>query len=240
MTFEGPEWEAFFTVHRDLPREGPGDAQSVLWALDLAGTPPRARIADLGCGPGADAAVLMQMRPDASLLGVDAVPHFVEAAQRRVPEAEFRVGDMAQIEGPFDLIWSAGAIYFLGVTEGLLAWKPALAPGGRVAFSEPVLLSETPAAEATEFWMQYPQITDLAGIEARIAAAGYRILGQKLIVGGPWKAFFEPMEARLDMLKEGEVDAHLAQAIAENRREIALWKAAPDEIAYALFVVAPE
>ncbi|MDJ0994184.1 MAG: class I SAM-dependent methyltransferase [Dinoroseobacter sp.] len=240
MSFEGPEWEAFFTVHRDLPREGPGDAQSVLWALELAGTPPAARIADLGCGPGADAAVLMQMRPEASLLGIDAVPHFVEAAARRVPEAEFRVGDMAQIEGPFDLIWSAGAIYFLGVTEGLSAWKPALAPGGRVVFSEPVLLSKTPSQAATEFWAQYPQITDLEGIEARITAAGYRVVDHKLIVGAPWKAYFEPMEARLDILEEGEVDAYLAKAISENRREIALWKAAPDEIAYALFVVAPE
>ena len=31
--------DAFFTVHRDLEREGPGEAADVIWALEVAGTP---------------------------------------------------------------------------------------------------------------------------------------------------------------------------------------------------------
>lgn len=234
------DMEAFFQVHRDLPREGPGDAQSVLWALQVAGTPALARIVDLGCGPGADTAVLAQARPDADILGLEQVPHFIEAARRRVPEARFEIGDMAKIEGPFDLIWCAGAIYFLGVAEGLQAWRTALAPGGRVAFSEPVLLSDAPSQAAREFWADYPAITDLAGVEGRIAAAGFRVLDHKFLIGPAWSAYYEPLQARLDILCEGVCDDALAAAIAETQREIDLWRAARDEIAYALFVVAPE
>ena len=45
---------AFFTVHQDLPREGPGDRESLDWALGLAGVAPEGVILDAGCGPGAD------------------------------------------------------------------------------------------------------------------------------------------------------------------------------------------
>jgi trans-aconitate methyltransferase len=239
MSLIGPEWEAFLQVHKDLPREGPGDAQSVLWALDLARTPAVARIADLGCGPGADTAVLAQMRPEAEIVGVDLVAQFIEAARCRVPEARFEVGSMVDLQGPMDFIWCAGALYFLGVTDGLRGWRDALAPGGSVAFSEPVLLNPNPSEAVRAFWADYPQITDQAGVETQIIAAGYRILGHKLLIGAPWRAYYEPMQARLDILREGEPSALLKAAIAEAQREIDLWRAASDEIAYCLFVVTP-
>ncbi|WP_425090436.1 class I SAM-dependent methyltransferase [Tropicimonas sp. S265A] len=240
MTASDPNWDAFLEVHKDLPREGPGDAQSVLWALDLAKTPQNARIADLGCGPGADTAVLAQMRPEAQIAGVDMVPQFIEAARRRVPEASFEVGDMSAPEGPLDLIWCAGAIYFLGVKEGLLGWRHALAERGCVAFSEPVLTSGSPSEAVRAFWQDYPQITDVTGVEAQIAEAGYRTLGHKLLIGAPWRAYYEPLQARLDILREGQAWDTVQRAIAEAQREIDLWAAAADDIAYALFVVTPE
>jgi trans-aconitate methyltransferase len=239
MTLIGPEWEAFLQVHKDLPREGPGDAQSVLWALELARTPAVARIADLGCGPGADTAVLAQMRPEAEIVGIDLVAQFIEAARRRVPEARFDVGSMADLQGPLDFIWCAGALYFLGVTDGLRGWRDALAPGGCVAFSEPVLLNPNPSEAVRAFWADYPQIGEKPRIEAQIAAAGFRILGDKSLIGAPWRAYYDPMQARLDILREGNVTGDLATAIAEAQREIDLWRAAQDEIAYALFVVTP-
>jgi len=43
----------FFEIHRDLPREGPGDAASTRRALGLIpGLPPHPLVLDLGCGPG--------------------------------------------------------------------------------------------------------------------------------------------------------------------------------------------
>ena len=44
------DWEAFFTVHRGLPREGPGTAEDVAWACGLAGLPEGAVICDAVCG----------------------------------------------------------------------------------------------------------------------------------------------------------------------------------------------
>ncbi|MFC6759581.1 hypothetical protein ACFQFQ_08945 [Sulfitobacter porphyrae] len=44
---------AFYQLHRDLPREGPGEAADVAWATALADLAPVARVADVACGPGA-------------------------------------------------------------------------------------------------------------------------------------------------------------------------------------------
>ena len=133
----------FLTLYSRLDRQGPGTPEDVLWALGRLGLTGDLRVCDAGCGTGADTVTLARALPQAQVEGLDAVPAFIEAGQARVadlPNATLRVGDMAALEGPYDLIWSAGAIYFLGVTEGLRAWRAALAPGGTVAFSQGVFL----------------------------------------------------------------------------------------------------
>ncbi len=235
--------EAFLTLYTDLAREGPGAAADPAWALSVAATPAQARIVDAGCGSGADTVTLAKERPKARIEAVDKIGHFVAAAKRRTApfgeRVQVRQGDMARLEGPYDLIWCAGAIYFLGVTEGLRAWRSALAPGGAVAFSEPCLLPR-PSAAARAFWAtEYPQISDVAGIRARVAEAGYRVLGEQMQVGDAWEAFYIPMAKRIATLRPGATGA-LAEALDAAEAEIARWRAAPSEIAYALMVVAPE
>ncbi len=233
--------EAFLTLYSDLAREGPGAPADLGWALSVAATPAQARIMDAGCGSGADTLTLAKERPRARIEAVDKIAQFVEAAKRRTApfgdRVQVRQGDMAQLQGPYDLIWCAGAIYFLGVTEGLRAWRPALAPGGAVAFSEPCLLPR-PSDAARAFWAEYPQITDVAGIRARVADAGYRVLGEQMQIGDAWEAYYIPMARRIAALRPGATGA-LAEALDAAEAEIARWRAAPSEIAYALMVVAP-
>ena len=234
--------EAFFTVHRDLPREGPGQAEDVDWAIYVAGLPEVVRICDVACGPGSDTRTLARARPKARIEAVDRMPHFVAAARARCADLGGRVqvieGDMAEITGPYDLIWCAGALYFLGVTEGLGLWRRALAPGGRIAFSEPCLVGKS-SDTVRAFWEEYPAITDIAGIRARVAAAGYHILGERMVIGAPWEAYYTPMHKRIAGLRTGAGPV-LTAALDEAEREIDLWQAAPGDIAYALLVVDPE
>ena len=230
--------DGFFVLHRDLPREGPGLPADVLWALDVAGTLGVARICDAACGPGADLVTLAAALPGAELVGIDGQAHFLAQARGRVPDRVRLVqGEMAALPGVFDLIWCAGAMYFLGVTEGLRGWRGHLSKGGRVAFSEPVFVQDPVSETVRAFWKDDPYVTGMAGIRERIAAAGYRILGERLIIGAAWEAYYGPMEARLAaLLAAGEMGAALTAAA----EEIALWRAGRDEIAYALFVVEPE
>ena len=234
--------EAFLTLYTDLAREGPGAAADLGWALSVAATPAQARICDAGCGSGADTVTLAKERPKAQIEAVDQNAQFVAAAQAKTAPFGARVrvwqGDMAMLTGPYDLIWCAGALYFLGVTEGLRGWRNALVPGGAVAFSEPCLLAR-PSNAARAFWAEYPAITDVAGIRARVSAAGYRVLGEQMQIGDAWEAYYIPIAKRIARLRPNATGA-LADALDEAEREIARWRAAPSEIAYALMVVAPE
>ena len=236
--------EAFFTVHRDLPREGPGEPDDVRWALRVAGTPDQASICDAACGTGADTVTLAEERPEATVLGVDLVHHFVESARRRAENFGERVRveerDYSELPGRYDLIWCAGAVYFVGLEAALANWLSRLLPGGAVAFSEPAWVREPPSAEARTFWEEYPAIRGVDELNRRIADAGWQVLEQRWLIGAPWEVYYAPIKERIAELKTGHRDCELTDAISESEAEIARWEAAPDEIAYVLFVVRPK
>ncbi|MDN5786092.1 trans-aconitate 2-methyltransferase [Pseudorhodobacter sp.] len=207
-----PETKAFFTLHRDLPREGPGEAADVAWAAGCAGLRPDAAIVDVACGPGADIAALLQAAPQGHVTALDKTAHFVDAARagwRDDPRVMVLRADMARIKNSYDLIWCAGAVYFMGVTEALVAWRKSLKSGGVVAFSEPCWFSERREVRAVRNWADYPAMTDAQGIAARVAAAGYEVIGTRALSDAAWEAYYSPLDARIAALKPG-ADAALS------------------------------
>lgn len=232
---------AFFTLHRDLPREAPGEAADGHWALAQVPVPVPGRVADLACGPGADLVTLAGVLARARRHGIDRQPHFVTAAPKRVAAYGARVtvrqGDMPDPGGPCDLIWCAGAIDMPGTRVGLESWRSALAPGGHIAFSAPVLVRD-PDTVTGEFRAGVQDLADAAGIAAQVAAAGYRTLATRLIIGTPWANHYTPMVARIALLRPG-AGLDLTQVLDEADRGIALWRANPAAIAYLLSVADP-
>ncbi|THH38897.1 class I SAM-dependent methyltransferase [Aliishimia ponticola] len=231
---------AIKTLHADMPRQGPGTADDVAWTVARLGLQGALRVVDAGCGPGADLKHLADLLPDATLTGIDAFPHLVAEAQARLGRrAQVVAGDMSQIEGPVDLIWCAGAVYFLGVTEALQAWRPALADGGVVAFSEPIL-PEGPREVAEDFWQAYPAITDMAGLTKRIESAGYTLIDSRDVQGRAprWDSYFAPLETRVAALRP-TADETLGALLDMTTREIDTWKRAPDQVFYKLCLVRP-
>lgn len=236
-------FEAFFHVHQDLPRQGPGAPEDVLWALETAGVSAAPRILDAGSGPGADTVTLAEARPDARIVAVDTDPGFVDAARARTekfgPRVEVACKSYLDVTGPFDFVWCAGAAYFVGFLNALAAWRPMLAEWGAVTFSEPVWVSEPPSEKARAFWAGEGEVRGLGDITAALDGAGWSLEGHRWITGDPWRAYYEPMRARLQSLKVQPQEYAVSTAIAEAEDEIAKWEAAPDEIAYVLLVVRP-
>ena len=235
--------QAFFTVHRDLPREGPGSPEDVQWALEVAGTPEDVRILDAASGPGADTVTLAEARPEAIIDAIDLQTHFVEEVrQRTVPFAgrvRAREGDYTQLFDSYDLIWCAGAAYFKGFLTVLGAWRDHLTPEGAIAFSEPALVTEPPSDDVASFWEHEGDIRGLSELEDMLTKAGWQIEGQRWIIGEGWEAYYGPKAKRLDMLKTQDPHPALFKVIVQTEREIALWKANQDQIGYSLFVVRP-
>lgn len=225
---------AFFTLHRDLPREGPGLPDDVMWALSRIDNLPKT-VLDAACGPGADTETLARVLPDARIDAVDKQSHFVEAAAARTAEFGDRVrvwqGDMSQVTGPYDMIWCAGAVYFLGIEEALRIWAPVLNKGGYIAFSEPYL-PEWAGAAAKTFWDDYPSITDAKTIRNVVKEAGYQTIATRLIRGEAWQAYYGPIEERIASLRTNGLSAAVEEVCQAAEAEIEAWRAAPDDIAY--------
>ncbi|MEM0947701.1 MAG: class I SAM-dependent methyltransferase [Pseudomonadota bacterium] len=233
------DWQAFFEIHEGLDRQGPGLPEDVAWAIARANVPAGAHILDAGCGAGADIPALLS-HGDARVTAVDTHVPFIDIVRRRFPDRVVaEAQSMADPEGPFDFIWCAGALYFLGITEGLDVFRPKLAPGAAVAFSEPVWTKDNPPEPVRAYWEEYPNLTDMTGLEARVTAAKYRIEGVRLLSPEAWDAYYTPMAERVSALRPGARPA-LAQQLDVAEHEHRIWRAHSDMFSYALLVVRPE
>lgn len=235
--------DAFFKLHRDMSREGPGEAADVAWAATQLDIKPNAIMADVACGPGGDIAALLDAAPQGHVTALDKTAHFVDAARARWSE-DNRVtvlkADMARVMNHYDLIWCAGAVYFLGITEALNTWKRSLNKGGAIAFSEVCWFTDAPAPRAKALWAeQYPAMTDADGIAARIDAAGYETLATRKLSDQAWEDYFDPLDARIAMLRP-DADAALTAVLDEAEEEAACWRAHRDQFGYLLSVVRPK
>lgn len=225
---------AILDLFLGLDRCGPGDADSLRWALAFAGTRPDAAVLDAGCGVGADLPALLAAVPQGRVVAIDTAAPFIDRVRARFPQVRAEVADMADPPGgPFDLIWSAGAVYNLGVGPALAAWRGHLAPGGRAAFSDLRWRGAArPPAVAAFFAAEGIALTDAATMDAEVAAVGWRVLGAMWLPASAWAAYYEPLEPALATCPDPEL-------VAAFRAEIALWRGQGDAFGYRLVVVEP-
>jgi hypothetical protein len=140
--------------------------------------------------------------------------------------------------GSIDLLWSEGAIYFLGFEAGLRLWRRLLAPGGCLAVSECSWLGADPPADVAAFFRQgYP---GMAGVEQNIErarAAGFEVLDHfALPPEAWWDEYYGPLQARMTRLAP-DADPELAAVIAETRREIDLFRRYGDAYGYLFYLM---
>lgn len=233
----------FFELHTGLLREAPGGTEETLKALALTGLGGAVRVLDIGCGPGAAVVAILGALPEAKAVAVDLhAPFLAEAALRaekagvgaRLETLKADMGALPFEPGRFDLLWCEGAIYFLGIGQALDLWRPLLAPGGRIAFTDAVWLAEKPGPDVRAFWSGYPGMTDRAGVRATIAAAGWRLLGEFVLPERAWERYYGPLGARCEALAAEHGADH--PVLAEARREIGIWREHGRDYGYAFFV----
>jgi SAM-dependent methyltransferase len=159
-------WEIFFEVYEHLPRQGPGNCTCAARALglcrDLRESPA---VLDLGCGVGGQTLQLAELT-SGSIVAIDSHPPNIERLEAAVAERGLAqrihpiVGDMArpgQPLGVFDLIWSEGALYNIGLRDALRVCHGLLRPGGYLAFTDAVWRKENPPPEVKAvFDLDYP------------------------------------------------------------------------------------
>ena len=96
------------------------------------------RAVDLGCGTGELTQLLARRFPGAEVVGIDSSAEMLEKARARFPELRFAQGDIADWQGPVDLLFSNAALQWLdGHAQLLPRLLAQLAPGGIFAAQMP-------------------------------------------------------------------------------------------------------
>ena len=116
--------------------------------------------------------------------------------------------------GQFDLIWSEGAVFIMGFSEGLRAWKPLLKKGGYMVVSDAAWFEQDPPAELMQWWEEegYTPKTEDQNRE-QVREAGLRLIATyRLPEEGWWDNYYVPMLARIAELRKtsGADPAHAA------------------------------
>ena len=231
------EWSVFFKLHSGLPREGPGDPADIPRVREVLGGATISRIADVGCGPGGDIDLLLKHFPEARVTAVDLMEHFIEAVRQRHGKdarVETLVGDMADVSGPFDLIWSMGSLYFLGLEAGLATMREKLAQNGVIAFSYPCHATRDPSEDAVSFWGG-ETVGDRDWLVGAVKDASFSLLADWAVADVGWTLYYAPMMARVARLRAG-ADAALTAVLDKAETEHETWRQVRDETGYRMVV----
>lgn len=224
--------EIFFDIHRGLPRQGPGDDASTRKALSLCtALPNHPAVIDIGCGPGMQTLVLAN-ELDGHITGVDFYPEFLYQLQASAQSAgivhqfTLQQGDMNNlpfIANSFDLIWSEGAAYIIGISNALNTWREFLKPGGYIVITEVVWLKDNPPAEVKDFWeSEYPAIGTIDALLKTFTDNNYTVIDHFTLSDAAWwDNYYTPLEAKLPGLRKKYADdAEALRVIEMDAHEI--------------------
>ena len=230
-------WQIFFEVFESLPRQGPGNracaARALAFCRDL---PPAPAVLDLGCGVGGQTLQLAELT-SGSIVALDSHAASIERLRATVAVRGFAeriqpmVGDMAEPGLPpasFDLVWSEGALYNIGIENALRICHGLLRPGGYLAFTDAVWRKENPPPEVkASFDLDYPTMGWVSDVLTAIERSGFSLIDHFTLPDEAWwDDFYTPMEIRIEELRgkykdDDEVLAvldQLAQEPAMHRR----------------------
>jgi SAM-dependent methyltransferase len=244
------ELELLVDFHVEAERQGPGSPDDTHLAAKLAGIKSDGLdIVDIGCGTGASSIELARDF-NATITAVDLFPPFLSRLEQqastlgvldRITTVEGDMTDLPFPDASFDVVWSEGAVYNMGFTAGVAAWKRLLRPGGVMVISEITWLTSSRPSEIDEHWRaEYPEIDTAPAKIAIVQENGLSLRGYFVLSEAGWeKHYYQPIEQRLDDFLARHSDCPLASEIVDGeRREIELFRNYRDYYGYGFYVAA--
>ena len=242
-------WTIFFELYEGLPRQGPGNRACAERALGLCRhLPPSSAVLDLGCGVGGQTVHLAELLPAALITAIDSHAPSIERLHATVAERGLAervrpvVGDMARPGLPsrsFDLIWSEGALYNIGIENALRLCHGLLRPGGYLAFTDAVWRKEHPPLEVkASFDLDYPTMGRVPDVLAAIDRTGFSLADHFTLPDEAWwDDFYRPMERRIEELRaKYAADAEALAVLDRLAQEPEMHRRHSDFYAYEFFV----
>jgi ubiquinone/menaquinone biosynthesis C-methylase UbiE len=243
------EFELLVDLHKDEKRQGPGSSSETKKALNLIGIDKNEnlKIADIGCGSGAQTIVLAQ-NTNGQITAVDLFPEFLEkldnevkilGLDNRIKTLKSSMDDLPFDSEEFDIIWSEGAIYNIGFEKGIQEWRKFLKTGGYIAVSEISWITNSRPKEVDEYWIDaYKEIDTVYNKIAIIENCGYQLVGHFILPQYCWiDNYYEPIQKRFNSFLDKHNNSEMAKEIVElEKKEIKLYKKFKDYYSYGFYI----
>ena len=202
---------------------------------DRLGIVDGTRLLDVGCGPGGSA--LLAAGRGARVAGLDAAAGSIEVARERIPEGDFRVGDMESLpwrDGSFDAVTGFNSFQF--AFDPVIALSQAhrvLASGGRLGMAlwAPRKESQQPKIMAVVGALAPPQPPGGPGpfalSEPGVAESVLEAAGLRVVDGGqvPVVVEYPDSDAACGAMMAGGIAARAVQHSGEERVRQAMLEA---------------
>lgn len=239
--------EIFLEIHQNLIRESPGGDKYTQQALQMLPKLSQPNILDIGCGPGSQTLELARLT-DGKIIAIDNHQPFLDRLQAQVTELNLddRITclnkSMFALSFPpetFDLLWAEGSIYIIGLEQGLKQWHPLIKAGGFLVVSELVWLQSQAPQTIQAFWQEnYPAMKNVQEILNLIPDCGYNLSGHFTLPEKAWWNYYQPLEARINYLREKYSHNPEALAILQSEQlEIEIYREYHDWYGYEFFVL---
>jgi SAM-dependent methyltransferase len=140
----------------------------------------------------------------------------------------------------FDIIWSEGALYFMGFQNGLKKCRQLLKDNGYLAVSEFVYLVSNPPKEVVEFSKnEFSEIKDIQSNIELIKNEGFRLLSHFTLPESAWlDSYYAPMQKEIFRMREKYKDNKDALAVFDMlQHEINFYKKYSKYYGYEFFIM---
>jgi len=235
----------FFT---ELERQGPGSPEETIKALGfIDNLSNRTKIADLGCGTGAQTIVLAQ-NTEATITALDLYAGSIDklnatveklGLQNRVKGIVGSMDDLPFQNGEFDIIWSEGAIANIGFEKGLNYWKRFLKKGGYIAVTYESWFTDERPPEIEKWWLDaVPEMGTIGYNISIMQKTGYIPVAAFTLPENCWiDNYFILQKARQEeFLKKHAGDKTVEDMIAFLRREADLYSKYKQYYGYVFYI----
>lgn len=233
----------FMKIFQTLERWAPGSEHDSKRALSLVPNMPNS-ILEIGCGKGLSTHVLAEYS-QAQITAVDNEQSALDSLEDRFAEQGFSkrletcCANMAELpfaNESFDLIWSEGSAYIIGLESALKLWKPLLKNQGHIMVSDLVWQTTTPNEKSVEFWRnEYPDMQTAQTRIKQIEKAGFQVIADFPQSKDAWLKYYAPLRARLNELSDEMV---ASKAFSDMKNEVGICTEFSDEFCYHMFIIA--
>lgn len=237
----------FEFIFDGLDRLGPSSTDDSIKALSSIPV-KTGELLEIGCGKGVTTIALAE-HTQFAITGLDNDEYNLSCLKEHLaqqlppldhslPQIELicaSMTDMPFSEQQFDVIWSEGSAYIMGVKQALESWKRFIKPEGYLVVSDLVWLTDSPDDEVQQFWLDaYPEMATVASRQQMIEDASYQVIDSYTLSQASWDNYLLPLQQKANQLAE---HVFVSPALADVQKELAIHSKYLGQYGYQMFVL---